>query len=121
MSLELFESIINELGKHLLQINFWNYGEPTLNPNHIEMLNYAKAHAPGIYIQMDTNGTTLDNEKNCEEIVNSKLDRITISVDSTRQNSYQEFIGLDFFDKVSKGIQKLSQAKKEIRVKFATH
>lgn len=115
MSLELFKNLMDEVGDHLVQLFFWNYGEPTLNPAYPEMLSYAKSK--NIYIQMDTNGTTLNNYANCEKIVKTGLDRITISLDGVRNESYAAFRGKDFFETVKEGIKKLSETKKKLGVK----
>lgn len=54
---------------------------------------------------MDTNGTTLNNVANCEKIVKTGLDRITISLDGVTNHSYKEFRGKNMFETVRDGVQ----------------
>ncbi|RUR14388.1 hypothetical protein ELY10_08995 [Legionella septentrionalis] len=63
---------------------------------------------------MDINGTTLNNVANCEKIVKTGLDRITISLDGVTNHSYKEFRGKNMFETVRDGVQKLSEAKKRL-------
>lgn len=116
MDFKLYKKIIDELGKDLMELFLWNYGESTLNPHIIDMIKYAKKY--NLYIQLDTNGTLLNDETFCKKIIDSRLDRITISLDCSNKKSYKTFRGGDYFETIRKGIKKLSDLKKKKKSKF---
>src|SRR6187401_2836227 len=57
---KFFENAIDELQNHLLYLTFYFQGEPFLNPDFLEMVQYASAK--GIYTATSTNAHYLDDE-----------------------------------------------------------
>lgn len=77
MEMLLFKKIVNE-NPGLELIAFIGWGEPLLNPGTLDMVRYAGGR--GIRTLITTNGTLLD-EKTRENIINSPLDVLAISID----------------------------------------
>jgi len=88
MSIELFEKIIKNIKEYAEGIQLYWMGEPFLNKKLIHMIKFAKKLTSAKLI-VSTNGLML-NEKLIEEVVNSGLDELIISVDATRENTYQK-------------------------------
>lgn len=105
MELKLLKRIIDEVaaegGKG---VRFIGYGEPLLNPNIFEMIEYA--HSKQLLIHLTTNGILLDNDK-VEEIFNCKLDSIIFSLQGTTKEEYTKMRNNPFYDKLVENIKKL--------------
>jgi MoaA/NifB/PqqE/SkfB family radical SAM enzyme len=85
--LEEFKSIMAEIGPKLIRLDFFNYGDPFVHPQAVEMIEHIKEHYRHIYLYVSTNGLMLDEDK-IKRIVQSGLDEITFSVDGTDQETY---------------------------------
>jgi radical SAM protein with 4Fe4S-binding SPASM domain len=82
-----------------------------MNPNIIQMIRLAKEY--GCSINTTTNGTLL-TPKMCDQLVNSGLDLIKISIDGATRETYQCIRGEDRFLHVLDGIRSLMEAKKRL-------
>jgi radical SAM protein with 4Fe4S-binding SPASM domain len=108
-----FHNAIDEIAPYAINLFLYFQGEPTMHPNFSEMVKYA--HQKKIFTATSTNGHYLDN-RTCEQIVASGLDKIIISLDGYNQNSYSAYrVGGDF-DKVIQGIHNLAMAKQRLGV-----
>lgn len=88
MDMQLFSKIITELQPTLHSVLFYFQGEPLLAKSLPDLIRYAKAFH--IYTITSTNAQLLDNET-AKKIVESKLDKIIISIDGLRQESYEQY------------------------------
>lgn len=115
MSRENFEKIIDILGPYLLHIDMQNWGEPLLHKDIYRMISYAKKF--DIHITVSTNFQNFD-DKSAEEMVNSKLDRLILSIDGASKQTYEKYRrGGDFF-KTMENINTLVRKKKELKSRF---
>jgi len=85
---DFFRQTLDELHRDLLYLIFYFQGEPYINPEFLEMVEYA--HSKRIYTITSTNGHFL-NDENARKTVCSGLDRLIISVDGTTQEVYQQY------------------------------
>ncbi len=81
MSLSFFKEIIDSFP--LKYVYLTGYGEPFLNKDIIEMIDYA-ADA-GASVEVTSNGTLLDRAM-CEKVISSGLTRLNISLDGITTN-----------------------------------
>lgn len=88
MSRENFEKIIDILGPYLLHIDMQNWGESLLHKDIYKMISYAKKF--DIHITVSTNFQNFD-ERNAEDMINSKLDRLILSIDGASQQTYEKY------------------------------
>src|SRR5215213_479643 len=72
---DFFTSTIDQLSKELMYLVFYFQGEPYLNPDFLEMVQYASSKK--IYTATSTNAHYL-NDKNARRTVESGLDRLII-------------------------------------------
>lgn len=94
MTLDDFKRIIDKLGPYAIHIDLLNWGEPLLNEQVFDMIQYAKQYHCDIKI--DTNLTCLDENK-AERLILSGLDKIIVSIDGLTQQTYSKHrIGGDF-------------------------
>ncbi len=108
-TLESFQELIKQKAKDLIYLNFYFQGEPFLNKNIIEMIKLASQQ--NIYTSTSTNAQLIDR-KTAEDIVESGLNRIIISIDGTSQSVYEKYRIGGQLDKVVEASKFLIDAKK---------
>ncbi len=91
------------------KISLSGNGEPLMHPGVLDIIHAAKAQ--GSSVNTTTNGTLL-TPKLCQQLVDSGLDLIKISIDGATRATYQKIRGLDKFLHVVDGICALAEAKK---------
>lgn len=107
-----FRETIDQLYKELLYLVFYFQGEPYLNPQFLDMVQYA--HSKGIYTATSTNAHYL-NDANARKTVESGLDRLIISIDGTTQEVYQQYRVGGKLDKVIEGARNIVKWKKALK------
>lgn len=114
MSLAFFEKIIDEMGKYLLSVDLFNWGDPLLNKEIFDMVAYA--HRRAIVTSISTNFQRF-SEAAAEKAVSSGLDILILSIDGASQESYEKYrVGGDF-QKVIRNISLLVDKKRKHGVK----
>ena len=96
-----FQRIIDDAGKNLIRLDFFNYGESFCHPQAVEMIEYIKAKFPHIFLYTSTNGLMLNEEKS-RRIIQSGLDEITFSVDGADASTYVHYRRNGKFEKLLK-------------------
>jgi radical SAM protein with 4Fe4S-binding SPASM domain len=109
-----FRQTIDELHKELLYLVFYFQGEPYLNPDFLNMVQYA--HKKRIYTATSTNAHYLTDEK-ARQTVESGLDRLIISIDGTTQDVYKQYRVGGNLDKVLEGARNIIKWKKALNSK----
>ncbi|MCK5643975.1 MAG: radical SAM protein, partial [Gammaproteobacteria bacterium] len=87
MSVDLFDSLIQELGDYLFRVLFYNWGEPLLNNN----LPYFIKKAKEVDIDTDIN-TSLSSklsDRAIQDLLLSGVDEIAASIDGFSQETYE--------------------------------
>lgn len=107
-----FKKTIDEVYKELIYLTFYFQGEPYLNPNFLEMVKYASDK--GIYTSTSTNAHYL-NKDQAKKTVESKLDRLIISIDGTTQETYEQYRIGGQLQKVIEGTKNIIEAKRELK------
>jgi len=82
-----FKKVIDEIGKYLYIINFYNWGEPFLSKDIFNMIKYANKNR--IYTSISTNGN-YNTELN-ENILDSNLDHIIFALDGSNKEIYEKY------------------------------
>jgi len=109
-----FKNTINQLHKDTLYLTFYFQGEPYLNPDFLEMVNYASSK--NIYTATSTNAHYL-NDENARKTVESGLDRLIISIDGTTQDTYEQYRVGGELKKVIAGAENIIRWKKQLQSK----
>jgi len=111
---DFFRETIDQLYKDLSYLVFYFQGEPYLNPDFLEMVQYASSKK--IYTATSTNAHYL-NDKNAKRTVESGLDRLIISIDGTTQETYEQYRVGGNLQKVLEGATNIVKWKKELKSK----
>jgi MoaA/NifB/PqqE/SkfB family radical SAM enzyme len=111
LSISLNKKIIDELKGKLTYINYYFQGEPYINKNFFEFINYANSKK--IFCSTSTNGHFL-NDENCIKTIESGLKRLIISVDGNSQETYEVYRKKGKYKKVIGGTKNILKWKKEL-------
>ncbi|MBD3226173.1 MAG: radical SAM protein [Caldithrix sp.] len=109
LDLKHFKSIVDDIGDYVFQIQFWNQGEPFINKNFLEFVQYAKEK--GIMTQTSTNGHYIRTDEMAETVVKSGLDQIIFSMDGTNSETYAKYRVGGNFDLVIETLGRLTKAR----------
>jgi radical SAM protein with 4Fe4S-binding SPASM domain len=112
LPLDLFYSLIREIGETVLAIFFWNYGEPFINKDLQKMFRAAKEK--GIITVVSTN-FSLFNESMLRGLIVNGLDYIIVSINGATQQTYEQYTGVHAdFKKITSNLRALMRLKKEL-------
>lgn len=98
MPFELFKKIVDDLKGFKQQVkvvDLWAWGEPFLNKDLIKMVKYLKKSNACREIRTCTNGSML-NPKINQELVDSGLDLIRISIEGLNSQHYKQICNVEF-------------------------
>lgn len=109
-----FRDTVDELYKDISYLIFYFQGEPYLNPEFLDMVQYA--HEKRVYTATSTNAHYL-TDANAKRTVESGLDRLIISIDGTTQEVYEQYRVGGKLDKVLEGARNMVKWKKELKSK----
>jgi len=93
MPFSLFTKIIDDLNEFknpVKTIRLYGFGEPLINPSFCNMVKYAKQSKNVLNVDTTTNASLL-NPKLIDEIVNSGIDRINVSISTIDTKKYRDF------------------------------
>src|SRR3712207_2995934 len=108
---DFFRETIDQLHKELAYLVFYFQGEPYLNPEFLNMVQYASSKK--IYTATSTNAHYL-TDAHAKKTVESGLDRLIISIDGTTQETYQQYRVGGKLEKVLEGARNIVKWKKEL-------
>jgi MoaA/NifB/PqqE/SkfB family radical SAM enzyme len=91
MDVTVFRRLVDEAGPYLDRIAFWNWGEPFLHPNLMEMVGYSRQWPA--WLQLCTNGHFFTNHRLTKEVVESGLNQLIVSMDGSTSESIQKYRG----------------------------
>ncbi|MBX3240005.1 MAG: SPASM domain-containing protein [Chitinophagaceae bacterium] len=111
---DFFRQTIDDIHRELLYLIFYFQGEPYLNPDFLDMVQYASQKK--IYTATSTNAHYL-NDDNARKTIESGLDRLIISIDGTTQEVYQQYRRGGNLQKVIEGAKRIVEWKKKLKSK----
>jgi radical SAM protein with 4Fe4S-binding SPASM domain len=110
IDISTYKKIIAEIAPYSISLQLHFQGEPFLNKDIFEMINLAKKTKT--YVLMSTNGHFL-SEDFCNRIIESKLDKLIVSLDGLTQEDYSEYRKSGNLNLVLEGINRLTSLKKK--------
>jgi radical SAM protein with 4Fe4S-binding SPASM domain len=90
MTLAHFESIIEKIRPYAVEVILHNWGEPFLNPDILPMIRHARGNGIGTTLSSNLNLVNR-GERFLEEVVESGLEHLTVSIDGTTQEVYEKY------------------------------
>ncbi len=110
IALEDFKKIIDQMPQ-LKDLNLTGIGEGLLNKEFLEIAKYAKSK--GIRVWFNDNMTLVEG-KRIDEVINSGIDAIVVSLDGATKKIYEEIKRGSNFEKVLANIKALNARKQEL-------
>ncbi len=114
LAFETFRKTFDQIGA--LKLTLSGAGEPLLNPDLKQMIAYARGH--GASVMIPTNGTMLGHGNMAQDLIDSGLNVMKVSIDAATPATYQAIRRQDCFDKIIAGIERLNELKKKAGQRF---
>ena len=102
MKFDLFKKIIDEVEGKIEAVTFASRGEPTLNKDLENCLNYCEGKFLGL--KLNTNATMF-NEKMINLLLSSDLETLVLSIDAPNKEMYEKIRVNSKFDKIIKNLE----------------
>ncbi len=112
MPLDLYRRLLDELGDYLLQLEFYNWGEPLLAKDIYTMIEEASGR--GISTVVSTNFSIPFDAARAERMVSSGLAVLGVSIDGARQQSYEQYRVRGDLDTVLANCRLMKEAKEKL-------
>jgi Fe-coproporphyrin III synthase len=111
MSMDTFRRIVDSLAglPNLNRVVFTGFGEPLSHPNILEMIEAVRQH--DLAVSVGSNGLLL-KQKMAQELVRLGVDRLVVSVDGVRPETYADIRGA-MLSQVLDNIRSLNEAKRQ--------
>ena len=110
MSWGLFTSIVDQL-PDLARAVLHGVGEPMLVKNLPRMIRYLKDR--GVYVLFNTNGTLLAPKKR-QELIDTGLDELRVSLDAAEAKSFLKVRGKNMFVRIVRNVGEFTALQREI-------
>lgn len=111
MSWELFTLIVDQFPK-IERVVLHGVGEPLMTRDLMRMIRHLKAR--GTYVLFNTNATLLTRKKG-EELIESGLDEMRVSLDAAEPVAYEQVRGLPLFNRVVENLREFFELQRERR------
>ncbi len=125
MSMETFQTIVDQISIFGSDIVFHIGGEPTLHPKLGKMIKLA--NEKGLFTLLNTNATLLSEEK-IKEILDSGLDQIELSLDTFKKDIYNKLRKGAKYDITFENIirfleirEKMKKSKTKVKIRLLDH
>jgi radical SAM protein with 4Fe4S-binding SPASM domain len=103
MRFEEFKKIVDDIGKHVMLLVMWDWGEPLMNPELPKMIRYATDR--DIRTVTSTNAHFLTDERYVEELLCSGLSTLIVAIDSADAENYKKYRQRGSLDKALEGLR----------------
>jgi len=115
MDFNTFKLIIDKTKKYSFYLNLYFQGEPFLNKEIVQMINYAAKNK--FFVCIATNGHFI-NATTANEITNNNLHKLIVSLDGISEQTYLKYRQNGNFTTVTEGIKLLADTKKRKKTKL---
>ena len=109
MSWALFTRIVDQV-PNIARVVLHGVGEPMLVKDLPRMVRYLKDR--GTYVLFNTNGTLLQPKK-FQQLIDTGLDELRVSLDAADRQSYARIRGKDFFNRIVRDVGKFTAYQQE--------
>src|ERR1700761_7948864 len=110
MSWELFTKIVGQV-PNIARVVMHGVGEPMLVRKLPDMIRYLKAR--GTYVLFNTNGTLMQ-PKRFQELIDTGLDELRVSLDAADRETYLKVRGRDYFNRIVRDVGKFIAYQKQV-------
>jgi len=112
--LTAFRRIVDEIAPYAYTVELYNWGEPFLHPDIVEMIRYA--HSRRIAVRLSSNMNRFSPEL-AQAVVEAGLDRLIVSLDGSTQETYVRYRRGGDLARVCENVRLLVEAKRRAHSK----
>jgi len=112
LDFDLYRRMMDDIGRYLLLMQFWGWGEPFVNPRACDMIRLAKER--DVVVVTSTNGQHLDSEVAARRLVESGLDTLIVAIDGTRQATYEKYRIRGRIDRLLQGVARVLELRERL-------
>ena len=116
LRMPLYQKALDEMGSRLLQLEFYNWGEPLLNKGIYDMIHMASSR--GISTVVSTNFSFPFDQERAEKLVASQLGALGVSLDGAWQESYEQYRVRGNLETVLNNVRMVNDAKQKLGSKY---
>jgi MoaA/NifB/PqqE/SkfB family radical SAM enzyme len=113
--LHLFEHLMEEVGEYVFMIDFFNWGEPLLNPQTEDFI--ALARRRGIVTSLSSNLSIPMSDGRIQRIIDCGLSQLIVSLDGATPETYGTYRRVGRFDLVIDNMKRILARRAEMGVK----
>ncbi len=110
-----FKNLIDQIKETGFYIQLYFQGEPYLNQNLPQMIQYAREN--NIYVSVSTNGHFI-TKKNQDYIIENAPDKLIFSIDGLDEETYQNYRVGGTFKNADEGLRTIIKRRKELTKKL---
>jgi len=114
-----YKKIIDEIGHYIMLVRLYNWGEPLLNKNFTEMVEYATAR--GIDVKISTNLSMSLTEAEVESLARTSLRKIYISANGASSETYAKYHVGGNFETVMRNMKLLLKKSRDINNNYTKY
>lgn len=116
MDVDLFESVMDEVGPYLLTASLWAWGEPLLHRDIHKILAVANRH--NIVTLLSTNGQLFKKQRVIEALVNEPPTHLIVAIDGLTDETNSRFRVGAKLEPILEGVKRIAQIKEERNLQF---
>lgn len=114
MKWEVYKGILDDIGDYLFRLDLFNWGEPLLNKQTPEFIQYAKSK--DIKVAVSTNLSIDLSDGYIQSLVKSGLDELFVSLDGATQQTYEKYRRGGNLALVRNNMQRIQSAKRTLGI-----
>ena len=111
MELSLLKRIVDEIAPYAYRIELYNWGEPLLHPDILEMIRYVSQQQ--ITVGLSSNLHQLDADM-AYQLVESGLTQLVVSIDGATQETYETYRRQGQLDRALENLELLIKARRDL-------
>lgn len=111
-----YKEAIDDIADYCLYLLLYFQGESFINPDIIDMINYA--YDKKMYTVISTNANRLASQDFTDQLAASKLGQMVLSIDGASDETYTIYRQAGKYERVIKGIQSFMKARECLKKKF---
>jgi radical SAM protein with 4Fe4S-binding SPASM domain len=114
IALDDLKRIVDEIAPYAYRVELYNWGEPLLHPEIVEIIEYASQRR--ISVRLSSNLNQLDADL-AQRLVKSGLSQLIVSIDGATQESYAAYRQRGQLDRVLSNLALLLNTRRELKLR----
>jgi MoaA/NifB/PqqE/SkfB family radical SAM enzyme len=114
---DVLDRALRQLGSKLVEVYFFNYGDPFMHRDAPDMIADMRRHSPDVKIVTSTNGIPLSSKRKAQQVVDAGLDHIVFTISGMTQESYARYHVNGRLESALRGMRNVAEARRTVGAK----